>query len=321
MIAIRRVAWLAALLTYFLIVLGAWVRATNSGLSCPDWPTCYGYWVLTPAEFDALPYTGYTYGQVMLEWVHRLVAGVFLGPLVLLLVALIVWRRRERTGLLAAAGLLVVLLLVQKALGGVTVLDRNSPWSVALHLGNAMLVLATILWIAVRAGEPVAGSRPAGLSALAAACWLLVVATITSAAIVAKSGAALACSTWPLCDGHLLPDLGDSLIRANFTHRALAGLATVAVVSLALVARRRAAPPVAGLASLAAGLILLEVVLGGLTVWGEIATALAVGHQALGVAVFAVLTTAWWKLAAPSGRGTAVETADGLALRGARGAF
>ena len=317
MIAIRRLALATALLAYALIVLGALVRSTNSGLSCPDWPTCYGHWVLTPADFAALPYTGYTYGQVMLEWVHRLIAGVFLGPLVLVLLVLIVRWRRERPRLLAAGGVLLALLIGQKLLGGITVLDRNSPWSVALHLGNAMLVLATLLWIAVRAGDVERREVPAGLHHLAAASWLLVIAAITSAAIVAKSGAALACSTWPLCDGALLPDLGDPLIRTNFTHRLLAGLAALALLLLARRATRADLPPgLARLALLAAILVWLEVALGAVTVWGEIATPLAVLHQAVGVLVFAKVTLFWWRLRAAS-RPLPLETGHGLALRGA----
>lgn len=317
MIAIRRLAVATAILAYALIVLGALVRSTNSGLSCPDWPTCYGYWVLTPADFATLPYTGYTYTQVMLEWVHRLIAGVFLGPLVLILLGLILWRRRERPGLLAAGGLLLALLIVQKLLGGVTVLDRNSPWSVALHLGNAMLVLATLLWIAIRASDVPRATVPAGLAGLAAVAWFLVMGAITSAAVVAKSGAALACSTWPLCDGALVPDLGDPLIRANFTHRVLAGLAAAALVLLAWKAARSGLPEgLVRLARLAAIVVLVEVVLGAVTVWGEIAIGLAVLHQAVGVLVFAKLTLFWWRLRATA-QPVAVEAGHGLALRGA----
>ena len=97
---IRRTAAVAAVLTYALIVLGALVRTTDSGLSCPDWPTCYGHWVPLPSDLAEVPNLGYTYGQVMLEWVHRLIAGVILGPLVLLL-ALLTFRRRRRSGSLS----------------------------------------------------------------------------------------------------------------------------------------------------------------------------------------------------------------------------
>ena len=84
--ALRWTAGLAILLTFGLIVLGAWVRATGSGLSCPDWPTCYGHWLPLPAAIPAA--AGYTYAQVFSEWAHRLIAGFFLGPLVLLIAVL-----------------------------------------------------------------------------------------------------------------------------------------------------------------------------------------------------------------------------------------
>ena len=83
LIPIRHIAAATAVLVYALIVLGAVVRTTNSGLSCPDWPTCYGHWVPLPGDSRPCPNIGYSYGQVMLEWVHRLIAGVLVGPLVL----------------------------------------------------------------------------------------------------------------------------------------------------------------------------------------------------------------------------------------------
>ena len=177
--AVRVTALLAAILTYGLIVLGAVVRSTNSGLSCPDWPTCYGHWLLTPDQFAAIPNTGYAYFQVMLEWTHRLVAGVLLAPLVLVLAAVAFVRRRRRPAVAKAAFVLILLLLSQAALGRFTVLDQNSPWSVALHLGNALLVLTTILYMFVRsASEPLPRARVLGalsVARLAAArsapCW------------------------------------------------------------------------------------------------------------------------------------------------------
>ena len=118
-------------------MLGAWVRATGSGLSCPDWPTCYGHWVPLPGDIPAGRRLQLL--QVMSEWVHRLIAGVILGPLVLVIGGL-AWRvaARRTRGCRPIARRLILLLLVQAALGGITVLDQNSPWSVALHLGTAL---------------------------------------------------------------------------------------------------------------------------------------------------------------------------------------
>lgn len=318
--AVRATAAVAVVLTYGLIVLGALVRSTNSGLSCPDWPTCYGDWVLTPADFAALPDTGYTYGQVMLEWVHRLVAGVFLGPLVLLLAVLAYLGRRKHPTLARAALVLVALLLVQGLLGGVTVLDRNSPWSVALHLGNALLVLTTLLFLLVRAGPvPDPGGNSVVGRTAAAACGLALLAML-SAAVTAKSGASLACSTWPLCDGAVLPALDDPLVRIHFAHRALAAATALAVLVLVAAAwstRYRAH------ALLALLLVTVQVALGALVIVLQVPTWNAVLHQAVGVLTFAVVAALMWRALDPAARRPRVaptirETRnDGLALRGA----
>jgi heme a synthase len=315
--AIRVTSALAAVLTYALIVLGALVRSTNSGLSCPDWPTCYGQWVLTPAEFAALPDTGYTYVQVMLEWVHRLIAGAFLGPLILLLAALALARRRRRPELARAAGLLVLLLLVQGALGGVTVLDRNSPWSVALHLGNALLVLTTILFILVRAQEGERSPREAAVGRLAGVAWALALLAMVTAAVTAKSGASLACSTWPLCDGAVVPDLADPLVRVHFAHRVLALLTGLALVALAVAAWRTRLRAHATAALL---LVATQIGLGALVIILQVPVWKAVLHQAVGVLTFAVVTALLWRATGAPGPRVAPtigEAAHGLALRGA----
>lgn len=95
----------------------------------------------------------------------------------------------------------MVLLLVQAALGGLTVLDQNSPWSVAIHLGNALLVLTVTLRIAALAAP--APTAPT-LFVPAVTAWCLALLAMMSAAMTAKSGATLACDTWPLCNGALV---------------------------------------------------------------------------------------------------------------------
>lgn len=319
--AIRLTAGVAAVLTYALIVLGAVVRTTNSGLSCPDWPTCYGHWVPLPSDLAAIPNLGYTYTQVMLEWVHRLIAGVFLGPLVLVLAGITVWWRRRAPHLALLGVVLLVLLLVQGALGGITVLDRNSPWSVALHLGNALLVLTVTLRIYVLAGgSPALSGETRGIGVLAALAWVMALLAMMSAAMTAKSGASLACATWPLCNGAVVPDLSDGGVRIHFAHRVLA--AGTALALLALLVRTwqaRSLPAgVRRLAAMAASLVVVQVGFGALVILLEVPVWKAVLHQATGVLTFAVVTLLMWRCL-PQGRGRkpALGGSDGLALRGA----
>src|SRR5882724_7618026 len=110
----RTLAWAAAVSTYLLIVLGAIVRITGSGLGCGDhWPLCNGH------VFPPLDDIG-----TVIEWSHRLVAAL----VSILVIALVVvdWRR----SLVAVA-----LLVLQVALGAITVKLELPPWSVVLHLG------------------------------------------------------------------------------------------------------------------------------------------------------------------------------------------
>jgi cytochrome c oxidase assembly protein subunit 15 len=313
--AIRTTAAVTAILVYALIVLGALVRTTNSGLSCPDWPTCYGHWVPLPADVAAIPNIGYTYTQVMLEWVHRLIAGVFVGPLVLALAVLTYLHRRQHPDLAIAGGALLVLLLVQGALGGLTVLDRNSPWSVAIHLGNALLVLTVTLRVLTGAAGWAGTRATRSLLAPAAVGWCLALLAMMSAAMTAKSGASLACATWPSCNGELVPDLGDYYVRIHFTHRVLAALTGATL--LFLFWRSRSVPqPVRRLVTLATGLVLLQIGLGALVILLEVPIWKAVLHQAVGVLTFATLTLILWRCV-PALRRREVGGPDGLALRGA----
>jgi heme A synthase len=292
--ALRRATGLALALTYALIVLGAWVRATGSGLACPDWPTCYGHFLPLPGEIP--PQAGYAYYQVMLEWLHRLLAGAMLGPLVLV-IGWLAWRARAHNPRLPGyAAALVLLLLVQAGLGGVTVLDQNSPWSVALHLSTALL-LFSVLWL-IHARTAPAIARPAGSAGpLSVALWLLALGAMASAALTTKSGAALACATWPLCDGALIPDLSDPAIRLNFSHRLLA--LGVGLGALALYLACRGRPHLGSLAALVLLLALAEIALGGLMVLWHVPLATAITHQALGVLAFGAISLLMWRANAP----------------------
>src|SRR5438477_7516355 len=112
--SIRVVAWIAVVVTYFLIALGGTVLATDSGLSCPDWPFCNGQ-----------AYYAGTY-RTFLEQFHRFTAASVSVLVVLLLIGVIVWARKDRV-LLTLAIAAPILLTVQIVLGGLTVLWQLPP--------------------------------------------------------------------------------------------------------------------------------------------------------------------------------------------------
>jgi len=287
---LRTLTGLTIALTFGLILLGAWVRATNSGLSCPDWPTCYGYWVPLPSEIpvDA----GYYYYQVMLEWVHRLIAGLMVGPLVLL-IAWLCWRYRAEVPVLPIFGAaLVVLLLVQVSLGALTVLDQNSPWSVAVHKTTALLLFATMWLIFERSADLPTVLKTRGLVLLALAGWLLLLATIAAAAVMSKSGASLACASPFLCNESLLPDFEDPLERLHMIHRTLAFLTFFTLAFLGFRVHREG--QLRGLDRMIGLLLIIQIALGMATVFFEVLLLLALLHQANGILLFATVS---WLLA------------------------
>jgi heme A synthase len=178
------------------------------------------------------------------------------------------------------------LLVVQVLLGAITVKLSLPPWTVILHLGTAMLLLAILLVAAVGHLTPGAspgmlglrlapGSRP-GLVGAA-----LGFVTVLYGALTANLGAATACVGFPLCNGQLMPE-GNSLQHIHWTHRLLAYGLFVYLLVWALRTRRPGPVVVLGLAVLQIAVAVVMVLQG---VPGELQAA----HAAVGTAVWAGL--------------------------------
>jgi len=136
---IRRLLWTMAIATLFLMALGSATRVMNAGLSCPDWPLCYGEFV--PTEQMNL--------QVFLEWFHRLIASG-IGFLTILLTGTTWWFRKSLPAWLPTLGLgALVLVLVQGALGALTVTELLRFDIVTAHLGTGLLFFVTLLSAAI----------------------------------------------------------------------------------------------------------------------------------------------------------------------------
>ena len=269
----RRLPLATAIATYLLIVMGAVVRATGSGLGCPDWPTCQGSWV-PPLEREAL-----------IEYAHRSLA-VGVGVLVLAM-AWSAWRRRpsepQRWWLTV---LVLVLVAVQAAFGRQVVLAGLDPGLVTVHLGVALVLLALLVVLALPEAAPLRSGRwRKGY------LWLLPTGVLTVAllgAAVRSGNATLAFSDWPLMGGQLVPGgLGDEARRLQFVHRLTAGIFLAGTVAWAFMARRTARP-VAGLGATLAVLVTAQAGVGAYLVLGALPTIAVIGHLALGSAAWVV---------------------------------
>ena len=250
--------------TYLLIVIGAVVRVTGSGLGCPDWPLCYGR-LFPPLEFAPL-----------LEYTHRLV-GAVVSALIVAVVGGIWLRFRHQRRLVVLAGSVVLLLVIQIGFGAVTVLTELSPLVVLIHLGLAMLVLGALVMIAVYTG-PDGGAGPMtgdsrsldqwlGFRTLVLTTAVAIYALVLTGAAVRATGATWSCIGWPDCNGLLLPLGVDPLVDTHLLHRFTAY--TIAVLAVLAVVRawpwRRPFPAVWWWAL---ALVASVVAQGAIGVWG-----------------------------------------------------
>jgi cytochrome c oxidase assembly protein subunit 15 len=140
----HRLAWLACALAFGVIVFGAFVRLSNAGLSCPDWPTCYGRaaWPTSTSHIVDQAATAIRPVEIHKAWreqLHRMLAGT-LGTLVLLLALLAARRRRFGIAIIATAATLVATSVALYMHG------MQEPATVLAATGEGILLLAALRW-------------------------------------------------------------------------------------------------------------------------------------------------------------------------------
>jgi heme A synthase len=286
---IRRLAAIAAGLTIVLIVAGGVVTNTDSGLACPDWPTCYGS--LVPRMV----------GNVAVEHTHRLIATA-VGLLTVALVILTmrraavwmagfstlvlggaIWAARVKhvSGVLPAAGVglvalgfagcafvagrarnvaavALILVMVQGLLGGLTVLYKLPTLVLVMHLGTSMLFMS--LLVAIAWGRPLQGGALLWLTSAAIYLQILLGATVR------HTGAGLVCTDLPYCRGALWPAGVHPMVHLHMAHRAFAFVVAALVIWSSLRIARNASRLVRVLAFAAPVLVVVQIVLGILTI-------------------------------------------------------
>ena len=213
----RRLIGVTAALTLALIMLGAWVRLSDAGLGCPDWPGCYGKLTPTQAKSaiaQAVAEQGGEHGPVSLgkawrEMVHRYVASG-LG-LLIIAIAVFGWRLRRKLGQPAALPITLVGVVVLQGLFGMwTVTLLLKPAIVTLHLLGGMLTFALLVWLWQRQQPRWSGVDELALGhlrPLARIALLLVALQILLGGWTSTNYAALACTDLPRCQGQWWPPM------------------------------------------------------------------------------------------------------------------
>ena len=277
----QKLAAATVVTSILLVTIGVIVRATGSGLGCPDWPLCNGQ--IIPAFDDP---------KAWIEWVHRTVA-VIIGFEVIGLAALALIDHRDRRLLVGATLVAVGLVVFQAWLGKETVRLGNSGESVTAHLASAMTLVGLLVWIFVRSLYPArlatrgASQRFTLIAALGAGS---VFALLLFGSHVTATSQWYVFPDWPLMNGTLFPTVTDTN-SANVLHRWVA-IVVGLIVAAVFVAAWRTRPrtrPIVRLAAIAAILFPIQAVVGGLQILTGLSGWTQTLHLALGAVIWSLL--------------------------------
>ena len=299
-------------LTLVVVTLGAWVRLTDAGLGCPDWPGCYGRLIVSdsivadPGAADLLAERPLEAGKAWREMIHRFAATTV--GMIAVAMAAIAFIRRKRPGQPVLLPIILLPLVVfQGLLGMWTVTLKLLPQVVMAHLVGGLTVAAVFFWIARARSRPLANG--ASLRGLGIAAALALILHIFLGGWTSANYAALACPDFPTCQTQWWPDIADfgagfdlahpvgpdyeggvldhpARVAIHFGHRLGAILATVLLGLLAWRLRRRSDGQLAGAAIAAA--LAAQIGLGISIVVFGVPLSVAVAHN--GIAALLLLT-------------------------------
>jgi cytochrome c oxidase assembly protein subunit 15 len=320
----RRLIAATTVATFFLVVLGAFVRLSDAGLGCPDWPGCYGN--LTPhhsteairAAEAVQPGGPVSMAKAWKEMLHRYLAMV-VGALI---AAILIAAWRQRAALKQSpfhAAVLAGAVIFQAALGAWTVTMLLKPAIVTSHLlgGITILVLLSLLWARQLRASAYGANWARDIMAsrsLRMFAWIvlaLLLGQVTLGGWTSTNYAALACTDLPTCHGqwvpamdfvnafHVIRPLGvgpdgelltiDALRAIHWMHRL--GAVIVCICAGIFVWRLLAVPSAKAAAKMLLGLLSLQVLLGLSNVWFSLPLLVAVLHNGI-----AALLVAWMAL-------------------------
>jgi len=304
----RRVARVAALLALIVVVVGAWVRLTDAGLGCPDWPGCYGH--AHPAQVAgqveqinaANPDRPFDYQKALNEMVHRYIATT-LGLLVIVLVVMSLRNRRDRAQPRVLPWILLATVILQGLLGMWTVTLLLKPLIVTLHLLGGLTTLSILWWLSLPPERRDLKAAERKVRRLAIVAMGFVVLQVALGGWTSTNYAAAACPDFPTCQGTWWPqmDFKDAFVlwrglgidyeggvldaparvAIHYVHRLGAYAVALVLVSLVTAALYRAqTPPLRWAAVGVLAALILQLLIGMNLIWQGWPLWLGTAHNA-----------------------------------------
>ncbi len=235
------------MLAFIVIMLGAYTRLTNAGLSCPDWPHCYGFLTAphTPSQLagaaQSYPASPVDIKKAWTEMTHRYFAGTE-AILILVLALTTLFDRKIRGVKSALIGIaLIALLFIQIMLGMLTVTEKLKPIIVLSHLLTGISLLSVLWWAYLDLHLHHDFFLKKSSAYIIPWLWLafiIVAGQITLGGWVSTHYAGLACIDFPYCNGQILPamqwnNINNDLITIHMMHRIGALITATYLISLA----------------------------------------------------------------------------------------
>lgn len=272
----NKLALVTFLLALVVIMLGAYTRLTDAGLSCPDWPHCYGY-IMAPHTTTQLEGAAQLYPSAPVnvrkawtEMTHRYFAGT--EGILILALSIALLRKTKNSKSIIMVSALLALLTLQVMLGMLTVTEKLKPVIVLAHLLTGLSILSVLWWTYLGLRTRIKTTSTPISAHLLPWCWLavlIVIGQITLGGWVSTHYAGLACVDFPYCNGKLIPamqwnNLQGDLITIHMLHRIGAMITAIYIGLFALFLTK--IPALRSLAILILVLITLQITLGVLNI-------------------------------------------------------
>ncbi len=247
---------ITAIMALLIVLVGGTIRIHDAGVSCPDWPQCFGTWTFDVSEEDQMAWyednpgnddklAPYSTFEIFLEWFHRFLAAVIAIPVIL---SLVLAFRGVDVRMKRLTASIFVLLGVQAVAGAITVFYKNVDWSVALHLVLALSFISLLLWqwLLMRMNEgldwKLMHTPPSiiheHLSRMVMMTLGVLLLMVLGAWVASTAGGQYnqSCSVgigegWPQCQGDWFPSLEGTGIMVQMIHRIGALVIGIALIT------------------------------------------------------------------------------------------